>query len=240
MGTKLNKNWQPQLLRGEKLRSWAHATAETTTATKLMAARTAESVIERVHELHDGAQEAMGASPQRANRACHEGCPGCCHSMISATPPEVFAIVAWLRDQMSAAEIDAIRQRAEELADKSKTMSNTKYAESMLWCPLLDDHLSCEVYPTRPLGCRAWNSLSLEACHDCYFVNHPCNKIPLDDHAYEVGQGVRSGLSRGIEAAGLDGNSYELNSALVVALDNSDAVERWACGEEVFEHCHEA
>ena len=119
-------------------------------------------------------------------------------------------------------------------------MSNTEYTEAMNWCPLLDSQLLCAVYPVRPLCCRAWNSLSLEACHDCYFGNHVCQTIPLDAHAYEIGQGVRSGLSRGIEAAGLDGNFYELNSALVVVLDKSDAADCWARGEDVFEHCHKA
>ena len=238
MGTEPNKNWQPQLLRGEKLRWWAHATAETATVTKLRATRTAETAVELVREVHDGAQQAMDAGPNQGDRACHEGCPGCCHMLISVTAPEVCAIAAWLRDRMSAAELNTIRQHAVENADKSKTMSNTEHAESMLWCPLLNSHLSCSVYPVRPLGCRAWNSLSLEACHDCYFANHACNTIPLDDHAYEVGQGVRSGLSRGNEEVGLDGNSYELSSALVTALDTPDAAERWARGENVFEHCH--
>ncbi len=115
-----NKNWQPPFLMGEKLRWWAHATAETVTGTKLRAPRSAETAVELVREIHDGAQQAM------------------------------------------------------------------------------------------------------------------------DAHAYEIGQGVRSGLSRGIEAAGLDGNFYELNSALVVVLDKSDAADCWARGEDVFEHCHKA
>ncbi len=85
--------------------------------------------------------------------------------------------------------------------------------------------------------CRAWISLSREACHDCYFANHVCNTIPLDHHAYRVGQGVRSGLSSGLEAAGLDGNHYELNSVLGMVLDTPDAAKRWACGEDVFGDC---
>lgn len=238
MGKGPNKNWQPPLLRGEKLRLWAHATAEMAVVTKVDAARTAKAALELGREIYDGAQQAIYASPNQNDHACHAGCPGCCHSLISVTPLETFVIAAWLREKMSTSEVAVIRQRAEETADKSKTMNNAEYAKSMLWCPLLDSQLMCSIYPARPLGCRAWNSLSLEACHDCYFANHPDKTISLDDYTYEIGQGVRSGLRSGMESIGLDGSSYELNSVLIVALDRPDAVECWARGEDVFEHCH--
>ena len=50
-----NKNWQPPFLMGEKLRWWAHATAETVTGTKLRAPRSAETAVELVREIHNGA-----------------------------------------------------------------------------------------------------------------------------------------------------------------------------------------
>ena len=240
MVTEPNKNWQPQLLRGEQLRSWAHSTAEVTTTTKLFTARDKLTAADVASSLHSGAQQAMDAGPNEGDRACHEGCPGCCHSLISVTPPEACNIAEYLREQMSAEEVDAIRQHATENAEKSQEMDNTEYAKSMLWCPLLDSHLKCSVYEVRPTCCRAWNSLSLSACHECYFSNHVEKTIPLDDHAYNVGQGVRTGFSAAIDGAGLDGKHYELNSALIKALDTPDAAERWARGEEVFENCHQA
>ena len=238
MCAKPDKNWQPGLLKGDKLRAWAHATAETATTMTLLGPRTAETAVALTREITDGAQQAMDAGPHQDERACHEGCPGCCHSLISITPPDALTLADWLRDEMPEEKVGVIRQQAEENAVKSHEMDNEQYAASMIWCPLLDSNLSCAVYPVRPICCRAWNSLSLEACHICYFSNHASKTIPLDDHAYEIGQGTRSGFAEAIGAAGLDGDSYELNSVLVTALDRPDAAECWARGEEVFEQCH--
>lgn len=239
MDAKPNKNWEPALLRGDQLRSWAQNTAEAVTATKLLSGRSADSCSDLIQSIHAGAQQAMDAGPNEGKHACHKGCPGCCHSMISLTAPEACVISDWVRDRMSPQEAAAIRQNAAENAAKAKDKGSTEYAESMLWCPFLDSHLSCSIHSVRPLSCRAWNSLSLEACHDCYFSNHADKTLPLDGHTYEIGQGVRSGLSDGIKAMGLDGNHYELNSAMVTALDTPDAAERWARGEPVFEDCHQ-
>ena len=59
MGTEPKKNWQPSLLRGEKLRQWAHAVAETVTVTKLLAERTAETAVELVHDRGGGTRRKL-------------------------------------------------------------------------------------------------------------------------------------------------------------------------------------
>lgn len=244
MGTHSRKNWSPPINDDATYRvdltSWASVTSEATTARRLLTNRTAATALRLVEEIHAGAQQAMDASPNQGKHACHKGCPGCCHSMISVTAPEACAIAEWLRDNKRPEEVAAIRQHASENAAKGASLNRTAYAESMLWCPLLDSQLSCTTYDVRPLTCRAWNSLSLDACHDCYFSNHVNKKIPLDDHTHAIGQGIRSGLSAGIKGMGLDGQHYELNSALIVALDEPDAADRWIRGDEVFEQCHSA
>jgi hypothetical protein len=53
-----------------------------------------------------------------------------------------------------------------------------------------------------------------------------------------VAQGAETGLTEALQAAGRDGNVYELNGALLVALDSPRAAERWASGEEVFRECN--
>jgi hypothetical protein len=47
-----------------------------------------------------------------------------------------------------------------------------------------------------------------------------------------------AGLTTGLESAGLDGQVYELNSALSAALTTPDAAGRFARGEPVFTGCH--
>jgi hypothetical protein len=52
-----------------------------------------------------------------------------------------------------------------------------------------------------------------------------------------VEQGVERGLEEALDSARLDAHVYELNSALVTALDTPDAPERWIEGEDVFAGC---
>ena len=199
--------------------------------------RTGDTATEIANEIDKGMDQAIDLSPAKCDRQCREGCPGCCHARISVTVPEICAIADSIRENRTPEEINSIRRRAVEIAEESSGMDNTQFAKSMFWCPLLSSGLSCSVYPVRPLVCRAWHSLSRDQCHDCYFANHVTDTIPLDEHAYTVGQGVRAGLSSAIDAAGLDGRSYELCHAHIVAIDQPDAAELWAAGENVFEGC---
>ena len=50
------------------------------------------------------------------------------------------------------------------------------------------------------------------------------------------------GLQRELAALGLDANLYELDSALLVALRQPDALQRWLRGKDVFKHaiCNDA
>ena len=50
-------------------------------------------------------------------------------------------------------------------------------------------------------------------------------------------RGEQAGLCVGVGQSGLDGNTYELHSALLRAFDTPDAEERWARGEDVFAGC---
>ena len=81
------------------------------------------------------------------------------------------------------------------------------------------------------MRCRGWCLTSGEDGDRC-LTGDAC-----DVHAKAVTSGAEDGLCQGLESAGLDGNVYELNSALVAALDTPVGAERWAEGEGVFEQC---
>ncbi len=231
------KRWEGPQLHGEDLRHWAAATAEVATVEKLAGPRTANTAAELAESVCQGAGRAIDGSPQKASRACHKGCPGCCHALISVVPPEAIVIADYLRKHAAPEEIERVHDRAKAIARQTRTADAGQYLEAMLWCPLLDSQMSCSVYPIRPIACRAWNSLSLDRCHECFIAGHLQDKVPLDEHAYEVGQGARSGFKNGLQDSGLDGNLYELNSALTVALENPQAGKQWVNGEPIFANC---
>jgi hypothetical protein len=101
-------------------------------------------------------------------------------------------------------------------------------------CPLLSDDRRCAVFAARPLHCRG------RCCPNCDQDADSRSSTAGDSprsFAATVGEGISAGLAQGLTEAGLDGNSYELNRALVRALETPDAAERWLRGEAVFEAC---
>lgn len=229
-------NWNPQLLRGDRLQQWAAATAEMTAAMMLAGPRDETTASCLAESICDGASRAMDGSPQKLCRECQPGCPGCCHVMIGVTPPEVIAISDYIHRELPDREAE-VRSRAGRNSDATATLDHHQYADAKVPCPLLDDAGNCSAYPRRPLRCRAWCSLSVDRCRECYAGSLVHDRLPIDAHAYTVGAGAVQGLSAGIQASGLDGEVYELNSALAAALDQPHVAADWAAGRDVFSSC---
>jgi hypothetical protein len=94
-------------------------------------------------------------------------------------------------------------------------------------------------YAARPLKCRGWNSVRLEACEQTYgpkpsTTPPEISHVPIDTSAFVMGNAVLNGLSDSAMEAGLDGTTHDLTVALVRALDLPDVVERWRKGEKIF------
>ena len=90
-------------------------------------------------------------------------------------------------------------------------------------------------YEARPFKCRGWNSVRLEACEQAYGQGETTTKVPVDTFAFVMGNAVLNGLGDATQHAELDGEAYELNAALLRALDLPDATLRWRNGERLFD-----
>lgn len=164
-----------------------------------------------------------------ATVACQRGCAHCCHSVVSATPPEVFRIAAFLRSgQAASSELgsQAVSARCRaKLGPSIEEMIARKRA-----CPLLIDD-ACGVYRLRPLSCRQLLSRSVEMC---IATMHEGKDVqPFVSSALDRGVLVRILLLGAMKASGLADTSYELSGALSIALAIEDAERRWLDGENV-------
>ena len=113
-------------------------------------------------------------------------------------------------------------------------LSSPSHAQAPLPCALLQDN-QCMAYPARPLKCRGWNSLRREACEQAYGPDQSLGQVPVDAHAFVIGNAVLNGLSESATHAGLDGGSYDLTFALARVLEIPDVVQRWGNGERLFD-----
>src|SRR5215471_21666265 len=78
-------------------------TVRRATQTMLRRDRSVQTMLRLVeHALHQ-ATTAVERLPERATLACAPGCAFCCYHPVDITPPEAFAIAAYLRTTLTPA-----------------------------------------------------------------------------------------------------------------------------------------
>lgn len=95
---------------------------------------------------------------------CAAGCAACCSYEIPAARAEVETLVAWLVEQRTAAELDAIRERLrgwlawyrDELPrlERDGLPRDIAFARHAPKCALLEPDGRCGAYAVRPVSCR--------------------------------------------------------------------------------------
>lgn len=148
-----------------------------------------------------------------------------CYSMIAVTPPEAFELADYLRTHKPSGMVSNIRDRAAANAQRSQELDHNDFHDAQLCCPLLGDDGVCIVGAVRPVHC--WGRCALSGGEGRCGEGFGRRRI----------DSVEAGLCRGLRDAGLDGNLYELNSALVTALETPDAAAKWRAGDDVFSRC---
>ena len=167
--------------------------------------------------------------------ACKAGCGFCCHTLVSALPPEALYVATYLETGMSENERQElkaeVRKRHEDFRGKDGW---ARYA-SRAACPFLDsESWNCRLHVARPTVCRAMHSGSLEACKTAYTNQDPTVPAPTMKAFFDYRDATFSGLSSALSLRGLKMRPVELNAALVTIWDNDDIMDRWLAGEDVF------
>jgi hypothetical protein len=156
---------------------------------------------------------------------------------VDITPPEAFAIVAYLRTMRSTAGRETTLTRIATQADRIRGLSYAEHAQARIPCALLVDG-QCAVYACRPFACRAWNSTSATRCATIFSHGDPVTMLPpLDMPTYEAVWAMAHGVTDGLTQCRLDGTSYELHSIVQRVLDTPEAAQRWLQGEQIFTGC---
>lgn len=235
-------SWRPPFVRGEALRRWAAQAAERLVRNRLSGKRTAKAMVEVAREVEERAVHAMLPLAPEAALERIIPCPETGQGRIGVTAPEALAIAECLRSTRSRAEQKQIRDMAVANTQKLAIREGGGGNPAILSCPLQGRDLVCCVFAARPLRCRPLHAMSVARSLDggnVLTAGTPAEAGTPDENQYErtVEHGIERGLRRALKSARLDGNVYELNSALVRVLETPDAAERWANGENVFAGC---
>jgi len=162
----------------------------------------------RLHVLAD--EEILKVQGFAAPCACKPGCDHCCRGLVTATLPELSAIVTEV-ESWPAARRANLDVRIREYQSQASLYWTGERLALKADCPFLDQG-RCSIYDLRPLHCRSKSSYSADAC-----------RRQLEDPEVEV-QGVSGqsevcielveGTLRGFQEADRPTGTYELAPAL--------------------------
>lgn len=155
-------------------------------------------------------------SPPPTPLHCKEGCTYCCHTKhILLTPPEALFL------------LDIIETCGFRFAVKMAARSPRP------GCPLLDVSGKCRFYAHRPLMCRAFHSLDVEACKKG--VGEDGMDVPVWLPHFEIYTRIQTGMARGLMEIGLAMPKLDLRKVLGLESSTELLWDRWLKGGNPFE-----
>ena len=171
-------------------------------------------------------------NPPQSQIMCRAGCAHCCHMRVLVTAPEALILAEFIRENLSPNELSDIKKKIGQTSELAARMTDAEYSSAGLACPLLVDSM-CSVYEARPMECRGYVSMSVEACERAA-DNYDDWNVPVYLEQYSIFKNVQIGLLHSMAISDLPCELLEMSAALTIALDTPDAADRWLAGENVF------
>jgi hypothetical protein len=163
--------------------------------------------------------------------ACARGCATCCTLRVTATAPEVLAVARFLRavqPALQARGIDLVGQVREADAH-TRHLGEAERVTLRQRCPFVARG-ACVIYPVRPLACRGHASHDVRACADAAAGRR--EQVPHSEGHRMVRSLVQNAMQSALRDAGLAWGLYELNAALLLAMDDPEADATWRAGAD--------
>ncbi|MFN7153411.1 MAG: YkgJ family cysteine cluster protein [Acidovorax sp.] len=187
-------------------------------ARALQQAHGADEAIAFTAQLHRSLDTvAVQASAAGPVPDCKAGCAHCCHVRVEATEPEVFRIAQHLAAEL-ADSMDAITARLRQ------HISNAHSGAVRQPCSFLVDD-RCAIYSVRPAACRKAHSLSVQHCAT------QAPQIPQNLRLLLDAEALMAGTAQAYGDVQLAANAHELNAAVLAAMTEATAKERWYQGD---------
>ncbi|MGM9428807.1 YkgJ family cysteine cluster protein [Hydrogenophaga sp. MI9] len=162
---------------------------------------------------------------------CAKGCASCCTLRVTALAPEVFVLADYLRATAPALQrhgIDLIAAVREADA-ATRGLDETARVAARRRCAFVVQGV-CLIHRARPLSCRGHASHDRRACADA--AAGRVDEVPFSGPHRLVRMLLQAALQAALRQRGLAWGAYELNHALVLALDRLDAQDAWKQGQD--------
>lgn len=168
--------------------------------------------------------------------ACGAGCSWCCRgTKVEVLAPEALAIAEVLRHSV-ADQAGELQAELSLRADKVRGLGIAERWRQQIPCAFLDlDTGHCSIHPVRPLACRQHHSVDASECEraaaDASGEQRTHGRLLLES----IWGAARAAVRYACTDVGLDERGFELTNAVVLAMKEPDARERWARGERLFD-----
>lgn len=205
------------------------------TAKELQSAKTKEELKAVSSRAHKKLDEVFATEFSRSEMtiACCAGCYYCCHVKVDVQPREIFLISDFIRSRFSLAKQADVLNKAQEYWKKIEPMTAKEHLYANLPCPLLENG-KCSVYPVRPAMCRIHHSRRVEPCKELFERPETLTEPERMPSLWRATSSTNVGTSTAFESAGYDSQPYDMNAALIQALQNSSSERRWRDGKLAF------
>ncbi|HDX9008530.1 YkgJ family cysteine cluster protein [Aeromonas dhakensis] len=192
---------------------------------KLKSNRNAIYAINMVSDLHNKVDSVIQSVKAKGIQfGCQKGCSFCCDLRVEVLAPEVFYIAKKLKSKMSKSELAKFIEKLEIYADKATGLRSDEHT---IPCVMLESGV-CSIYDYRPMMCRKYNSLDAQVCKNPYAQVPESTEVVLKTGA------IGKGFSDSYESRSLSALPHEFGQAILIALTDSKAEQKWANGAEVF------
>ena len=162
---------------------------------------------------------------------CHKGCSPCCILRVIATSPEILATAHFIQNRMERDEADKLIGRIRDADIVTRGLGEAERMAVRRPCPFVVKGV-CVIYPVRPLACRGHAAFDAKACAQA--AKGMDVDIPISEPHLMARSFVQNPLHAALMSRGLAWGAYELNEALLIAIDDPTAATRWLAGEDVF------
>lgn len=164
-------------------------------------------------------------------RACARGCATCCTLRVVATAPEALMVARFLRavqPRLAERGVDLVGTLREADA-RTRSLGERDRMQLRQRCPFVARG-ACVIYAVRPLACRGHASHNVRACVDA--AAGRVVQVPVSEGHRRVRSLVQNAMQSSLRDAGLAWGLYELNQAVLIALDDERAEAAWLAGAD--------
>lgn len=176
--------------------------------------------------------DALSHVPEKL--ACDGSCSYCCHYHVYVTPIEAFAIAEYMSKNFDAKEISVVSEKLALAVEQTKGMTTEEHIATNVRCPLLTDSGRCSVYEVRPTACRQHHALNRVSCEVTFHDTASTMQNLMSPFYKAVSDGFVASAASATANIGADTARYELNAALLEAINNKASFKRWRDGKNSF------